>query len=305
RETVALGDVLRSRAATSDHHPLLVGLGKDIEGGYVVANLAKMPHILIAGATGAGKALALDTPIPTPDGWTTMGELRVGDQVFDEQGRPCRVIATTPVMHGRPCYEVEFSDGTVIVADADHQWRTTTRAGRTQRVHRWHAGSYWSPDDRERLSRRRAEVLSAPDRPVSTNEILAELGGRFRNPLYQVIRKLPKEETLGRMAYERGGRVITRWVPTYSSHRLYEALSARILSPGRSSRRRTHDTGVVTTTEIAKTLRVGPAGEWANHAVDVCRPLVCPERALPIAPYTLGCWLGDGSTGTAALTCAD
>jgi DNA segregation ATPase FtsK/SpoIIIE-like protein len=207
RENVTLGDVLRSRAATADHHPLVVGLGKDIEGGYVTANLAKMPHILIAGATGAGKALALDTPIPTPHGWSTMGELKVGGQVFDEHGRPCTVVAATAVMHDRPCYEVEFSDGTVIVADAEHQWRTSTRAGRVQRAR---------------------------------------------------------------------SRSVTRW-------------------PG-------EDTEPYTTHQIAESVRVG---FHANHAVPVCGALEYPGAELPVEPYTFGCWLGDGTTGVAGITCAD
>ena len=78
--------------------------------------------IVVAARPAMGKALALDTPLATPHGWTTMGEVAVGDCLLGADGAPTEVVAATEVMEGRPCYEVEFSDGSVIVADEQHQW---------------------------------------------------------------------------------------------------------------------------------------------------------------------------------------
>src|SRR5215213_5237086 len=86
--------------------------------------------VIVAARPAVGKALALDTPLPTPTGWTTMAEVAVGDRLIGADGRPTTVVATTEVLHGRPCYEVEFSDGTVMVADGQHQWLTDTRGSR-------------------------------------------------------------------------------------------------------------------------------------------------------------------------------
>lgn len=80
-------------------------------------------RIVVVAASQVGKALDIKTKIPVPSGWKTMGELNPGDFVFDENGKPCRVVNATEVMYGHDCYEVEFSDGSVITADADHQWK--------------------------------------------------------------------------------------------------------------------------------------------------------------------------------------
>ncbi|HJQ41449.1 MAG TPA: replicative DNA helicase [Jatrophihabitantaceae bacterium] len=111
------------------------GIGTGIPTGFaqldeITNGLHAGQMITVAGRPGSGKALALDTPLPTPNGWTTMGEVRVGDLLLDATGKRTRVVAATEVMDGRPCYEIEFSDGTVIVADAQHQWRTRLSARR-------------------------------------------------------------------------------------------------------------------------------------------------------------------------------
>jgi len=118
--------------------------------------------IIVAARPAMGKALALDTPLATPTGWTTMGEVAVGDALYDAQGRPTRVVAATEVLEDRPCYEVHFSDGAVLVADAQHQWLTETRAART---------SKWAAD--RHYNRARNQNIHAS--VVTTEQIAATL----------------------------------------------------------------------------------------------------------------------------------
>ena len=125
-----LGDVLE---ATVDEIEAASGKSGEMTGvptGFTeFDNLTNGLHpgqmIVVAARPAVGKALALDTPLPTPSGWTTMGEVAVGELVLGGDGRPTMVTRATEVMTGRPCFEVEFSDGAVIVADAEHQWLVT------------------------------------------------------------------------------------------------------------------------------------------------------------------------------------
>lgn len=81
--------------------------------------------------------LALDTKLPTPNGWTTMGEVKVGDWLFDENGKPVEVAGTSPVFINRDCYKVEFTDNSHIIADAKHLWTVEERGKRIRGGLEW------------------------------------------------------------------------------------------------------------------------------------------------------------------------
>lgn len=147
--------------------------------------------VLMKSAQVAGP-LAIDTPIPTPDGWATMGDLQPGDRVFDERGQPTRVLGVSPIFHDRPCWELAFSDGSTLVADSEHRWT----------VHD---------------SRATPETL----RTLTTDELRSDL--KFRT-----IRN--------------------------------------------------------------------------RYSIPVTQPLTLPEADLPIHPYALGVWLGDGNNASAQIT---
>jgi deoxycytidine triphosphate deaminase len=159
------------------------------------AEVVGLPDDLVARIE--GKALALDTEVPTPSGWTTMGELAIGDHVFGLDGAPVPVVAATPAMTGRPCREVVFSDGTTVVADLAHRWLTRTK----HEARRGRAGS------------------------------------------------------------------------------------------------------IRTTEDIAETLRCG-VHEY-THRVPRCDPVQYPTASLPVDPYVLGAWIGDGTSTKSVMTTVD
>lgn len=126
---VALEDLLQPTMDEIDAIASNGGLAAGVPTGFIeLDELTNGLHagqmIIVAARPGMGKALSLDTRLPTPTGWTTMGDVAVGDWLLGADGAPTLVVAATDVMIGRPCYRIEFSDGTTLIADAMHQWPT-------------------------------------------------------------------------------------------------------------------------------------------------------------------------------------
>src|SRR6266536_1459865 len=225
--------------------------------------------IVIAARPALGKALALDTPLPTPTGWTTMGEVQVGDLLIGADGKPTRVLAATEAMHGRPCYEVEFSTGEVIVADTQHQWLTWDLRTRKAYDYQRKPSSLPYPDDWPTWdSTRGSQRRYSPEDREEMRELHAA--------------GLSLAQVASRVSHTPGA-VQQQW--------------NRMDSTNECAVRATP----VTTEQIAATLRI--RGRH-NHAIPAAKPLILPAVAVPIEPYVLGYLLGDGDTnGSGRVAC--
>ncbi|RAO49614.1 DNA helicase [Micromonospora saelicesensis] len=257
--------------------------------------------IIVAGRPGLGKALALDTPLPTPDGWTTMGEVKAGDQLLAADGSPTTVTHAFDVMHDRPCYEVEFSDGTVIVADAEHLWKTTTRAIRRQEPARQRR--HWPESSLANVRAAHERLSSLGNQPITLFDTIAQVGPEFRHVLHTVAREVGSVGRISRPIV-RNGKPQNWTAPGYPAGPLLGTLLQRAEREVNAGSRADHD-GVVTTAQIAATLRTDTAQRRLNHAVRNCAPIQLPDRELLVPPYTLGTWLGDGHSDASRFTTAD
>lgn len=169
------------------------------------------------GYANEGKALDIQTLIPTPYGYYRLADLRVGDEVFDENGNICKITKKTDVMHNHDCYELLFSDGVRIVADKDHQWVVD--------------------DIQSRASKARQKNRGTETKKRGTNQ-------------------------------------------------QHKALTSKVL----------------TTEQMFLSQKVGTK---ANYSIPLAKPLNYPKKELPIDPYILGVWLGDGSSSSGEVTSAD
>jgi replicative DNA helicase len=250
--------------------------------------------VVIAARPALGKALALDTPLPTPSGWTTMGDVRQGDYLIGADGKPTRVLAATEVMHGRPCYEVEFDDGAVIVADAEHLWRTQTLAARRQQIQN-HTSWYWPEESRRRLRQACEAALQEPDGSVTGGEVITAVGQQFRAIMHKTGRGVGTPDRIMVKAAASDYRRSYIWrAPAYASrHALLAAMAQLADRPKNAAATAVHNQ-VVTTAQIAATLRAG-TDDRLNHSVATALPLELPVADLPLPPYVLGVWLGDGT----------
>lgn len=290
--------------------PLSVDSDGD-EGGLWVARPEGTKHTLIQGMTGSGKLLTISTPIPTPHGWTTMGEIKVGDELFDDKGNVCRVTEAFNIQRNHPLLEIEFSDGSTIIAGPEHLWytedsRARLASGLNRRLEhkrkRQPAVTVEAASQLRTLANEKSEITLYEACGIAGVSVLGSISRRVLKRVSSCGREQVWVPYQGRPPVSKPGPFL------YPAVELVEALieeGSKLLH----DQRHRHVKGQVRTTqEIADSIH--PAGGAArakhwNHSIPVAKALQLPEADLPVPPYVLGAWLGDGSSQGGSITTDD
>lgn len=229
---------------------------------------------LVVGGTGTGKALHIDTPIPTPTGFTTMGELQVGDTVYGADGQIINVTGAYDIQHGRETFEVVFDDGSVIVADGEHLWETENGQP---------PAADPPPSTPEATQIAAAAAHYPPDAALTATELCSELGWRPQSRHLHRIRQtlapippLPASDTTDEPA----------WL-------------ARQIVNHLTSQNGPTSSLILTTNQIRATLHTADGAP--RHRVRLAGPTVTPHETgetpppLPTPPHIFGQELADGA----------
>lgn len=254
---------------------------------------------IVIGGTGTGKMLSHDTILPTPTGFTTMGEVKIGDTLLDENGKPTKVTAKYSLKDPVP-YRVIFSDGTEVLADEDHNWLTSTRAAR--RSESLLAAKEHTRKRQPRLDERELAVLNVKRKSVVDGDTLTKS---------DVVALFPERKSMIESFFYsnkeiRNARrgVVSRNQHLYCAVTVWNLLHDHCSRPVRDQRHRRVTQNVVTTKQIKETLRTSTG--HTNHAVAVLSaPIAYPEASLPLPPYVAGEALAKGDTSHPELLTAD
>lgn len=271
-------------------------------------------NVLLYGPPGTGKLLPLDTPIPTPQGWTTMGEISAGDEVLGRDGKPTRVSYVSDVEESPVLFDITFSDGSVITACEDHQWTVSTRDDR--KASSAIDGQYVRADPTMTMGQvisTRADALCAMANDPSLSEFLTvtELfkvaSGApglqwgysasmrkflLRNDVANLLREVPVTRMAGKTQTPTSRMEEVMVFDARESLQCMARSHRRPLrdpiAPGEARER------TLTTREMLDAGVLEEGGGRCRFSVRAPAPLRLPEADLDVDPYVLGVWLGDG-----------
>ena len=244
-----------------------------------------LPFMLVAGQTGSGKDLELSTKIPTPTGTTTMGELRIGDQVFGRDGKPCRVTFMSDIKKQPDLYEITLSDGQKIHANIEHQWLLAD--GDTRAELDWNGAQNLIGD----LIRFAGRFPGDAEMTLTQlhDAVSAELGSRMPWVNVPVMgRALEFLDCPSVVPAQAGAQAL------YPAAVAVKTLAVRVSQQySDPSSVQAGEVRMTTGEMLAADLRLDNGLE--RFAIRATEPLDLPEADLPMDPHEFGLWIADAS----------